>query len=214
MHLTISEIFLSIQGESSFAGLPCAFVRLAGCNLRCGYCDTRYALQGGTDMTFEAVFARLKALGCGLVEVTGGEPLAQQAVIPFLKALVKKGYRVLLETNGSLPVEQVPRNVVRIMDVKCPSSKMHRRNRLANLRLLGKQDEVKFVLSGERDYAYAKRIIRRYRLEERCSVLLSPVSGSRGLAAKTASWILRDKLNARLNLQLHRILWPKSKQGK
>lgn len=210
--LDVSEIFLSIQGESSFAGLPCVFVRLAGCSLGCSWCDTRYAWGKGRTMTQAQVLRRVRSFRADLVEVTGGEPLEQPGVYALLRALLKTHPRVLLETNGARDVSRVPRGVVKVLDVKCPSSGREKNNLWSNLRLLGPRDEVKFVVTDARDYRFARKVMKRHRLEER-RVLFSPLYG-RMPAARLASWILRDRLNVRLQVQLHKILWAPGRRGK
>ncbi len=204
--LSVSEIYGTIQGESSFAGLPCVIVRLAGCNLHCRYCDTPYARAGGTPMSVEDVLKKVAGLNTPLVEVTGGEPLMQEEVPALLGGLLSTGARVLLETNGSLPLDAVPDGVVRILDIKCPGSGETDGNRWENLALLSGGDQVKFVLCDRADYDWARDIISEHRLD-RFEVLLSPVWDTLE-PHRLAGWILEDGLNARLNLQLHRTIWP------
>lgn len=211
--LSISEIFLSIQGESTRAGLPCTFVRLAGCDVGCQWCDTPYAREGGEAMELAAVLARVKELDCPLVEVTGGEPLAQEGAITLLARLCEAGYQVLLETSGTVDIAGVDERVVRIVDVKCPSSGATDRMRWANMRLLRPADEVKIVLAGRTDYDFAKDVIARYDLTRRCTVLLGAVAGRLALADLSA-WILADRLPVRLNVQLHKIIWPAEERGR
>lgn len=207
MELNVHEIFASIQGESTRAGEPCAFVRLAGCNLRCAWCDTTYALEGGAPMTLDAVLARVREIDLELVEITGGEPLIQSASIPLMQSLVDEDFTVLLETNGTIDLAGVPDDVARIMDVKCPSSAMSAKNRLANLDLLGRRDEVKFVMADRADYEWARELVRgNRRFEHVHAVHFTPVSGRLELAA-LADWILADKLGVRLGFQLHKLIW-------
>lgn len=212
MKLFISEIFKSIQGESSFAGKACAFVRLAECNLSCAWCDTRYAWRNGKGMGIREILGKVRRLKCPRVEITGGEPLLQEGVFLLLDRLVRAGYTVLLETNGSLLLKRVPRRVHVIMDIKTPSSGMAARNSLDNLRFLKKSDEVKFVVADRGDLRFAENLIRKYRLDRRFSVLVSPVAGRMALR-RAAAWCLRKGLDVRLNLQIHKIIWPSGGRG-
>jgi 7-carboxy-7-deazaguanine synthase len=205
--LRINEIFHSIQGESTSAGEPCVFVRLAGCNLRCGWCDTAYAFHDGREMSVGQVLDRVEGYGCRMVEVTGGEPLLQAEVMPLLAALVERGHEVLLETGGSLPISRVPEGVRRIVDVKCPGSGESHRNRWENLDELRDGDELKFVLANREDYLWAVGQIGARGLAGRCPLLFSPVHGDLD-AAELARWMLEDRLQVRLQLQLHKVLWP------
>lgn len=206
--MKISEIFKSIQGETSYAGLPCVFVRLAGCNLRCSWCDTAYAYSGGIDLSADRVMEEVVESGVRLAAITGGEPLLQRdEVCGFAEKLLKQGYTVLIETNGSLPLAGVPEGAVRIMDIKCPSSGMSAQNLWENIDYLDEKDEVKFVLDSAEDYTWARGIIRKFELCGRCEVLLSPVRGGGMPPADLARRMLADGLSARLQLQLHKILW-------
>ncbi|MCD6365465.1 MAG: radical SAM protein [Planctomycetes bacterium] len=192
--LTVSEIFLSIQGESTRAGLPCSFVRLAGCNLRCKWCDTPYAqlASNGDEISIEDIFARIEELACKRVEVTGGEPLIQPGALELLQKFCDAGYETLLETNGSLDISAVDERVVRIVDLKCPSSGEESKNRPQNIPLLTRRDEVKFVLAGRADYEFAVRAVKEYSLIGRCgAVIFSPVR-LRLEPAELAGWILAD----------------------
>lgn len=210
--LKINEIFKSIQGESSYMGLPCAFVRLTGCNLRCGYCDTAYAFYQGREMSVEEIVAAVDAYQTGLVEITGGEPLLQAEVHDLMGALVQKNYTTLLETGGSLSVKDVPEAVVKIMDLKCPGSGEVSKNNFDNLRWLTPRDEVKFVILDRADYEWSRDAIRRYGIDQKASVLFSPVFDK--LELKTlAEWILRDRLPVRLQTQLHKFIWDKNAIG-
>jgi len=211
--LRVSEIFYSLQGESTRAGRPCAFVRLAGCNLRCAWCDTAYARQGGQAMTIPQILDRLKAWPIRLVEVTGGEPLLQAATGELLGALCDAGYEVLLETNGTVDLSAVDRRVGRIVDVKCPSSGEHDKTRWENLAALGPRDEVKFVVADRGDFDYACDVVRRHHLLQRCPVTVSPVFG-RLQPATLAEWILQAAIDVRLGLQLHKLLWPDATRGR
>ncbi len=211
--LQISEIFYSIQGESSFAGYPCLFFRLAGCNLRCTYCDAKYAYEEpASATTIAALLAEAARHPNALIEITGGEPLLQEAVYPLMEALLAAGRTVLLETNGSLSIERVPREVVKILDLKCPDSGMAEKMDLSNLALLAPHDEIKFVLSSRSDYDWARTMMAEHRLAEKAKLILSPVIG-RLAPALLAEWLMADALPARLQLQLHTLLWPGMQRG-
>ena len=211
--LRIHEIFHSIQGESSHAGRPCAFVRLTGCQMRCVWCDTAYAFYEGEWLALDAIVARVRELGCPLVEITGGEPLLQPAVHPLMSRLCDEGFEVLLETGGGLDIGGVDSRVRRIVDVKCPGSGEAASNRWENLALLRAGDELKFVLAGEEDYRWAKRVIAERALAARGLPLLSaPVWGALE-PRQLAEWSLRDRLPVRLNLQQHKILWGPETRG-
>ena len=205
--LHVNEIFCSIQGESSHAGWPCVFVRLAGCNLRCVWCDTAYAFHEGTEMTVAQVLSEVARYPCRLAELTGGEPLLQEDAVPLMEELLARGYRVLLETGGSLPLDAVPADVVRIVDVKCPGSGEVERNRWDNLDRLRAGDEVKFVVADREDYLWAARQVRERDLSARAGVLFSPVHDvlDPGVLAR---WVLDDALPVRVQVQLHKVLWP------
>jgi 7-carboxy-7-deazaguanine synthase len=211
--LTVNEIFYSIQGESTHAGEPCVFVRLTACDLRCSWCDTAYAFYEGRKQSVAEVIAEIERFGCRLVEVTGGEPLLQDDVFPLMESLLERGYSVMLETGGHRPVEKVPPAVAKIVDVKCPASGEAEKMHWANLESLTERDEVKFVIKDRRDYDYAREVIGRYDLSTRCgAVLLSPVHGA--LEPKALSeWMLEDHVAARLQLQLHKLLWPDRERG-
>ncbi|MCK5341303.1 MAG: radical SAM protein [Desulfobulbaceae bacterium] len=210
--LLVSEIFYSIQGESSFAGLPCVFIRLAGCNLRCSYCDARYTYEeDGFEKTLDELIDCTGKRPHALVEITGGEPLLQENVYPLIDLLKEEGRTVLLETNGSIPLNRVPAGVIKIMDIKCPDSGMHEKTDFTNLTYLTKQDEIKFVLSSRDDYDWAIKTIERYGLKEK-NLLFSPVEG-RLQADRLAEWVLADTLSVRMQVQLHKVLWPDRKRG-
>jgi 7-carboxy-7-deazaguanine synthase len=210
--LTVNEIFHSIQGESTRAGLPCVFIRLTGCNLRCRWCDTAYAFHEGSSMSRPDILREVAAHGCRLVEVTGGEPLLQPEARDLMRDLVDAGYTVLLETGGSLPLDGIPDAVVRIVDVKCPGSGEATRNHWANLDSLRAHDEVKFVIADRADYEWARSQVTSRGLASRCAVLFSAVHG--GLDAGTmAGWILADGLDVRVQIQLHKLLWPGVERG-
>lgn len=211
--LTINEIFYSIQGESTYSGRPCVFVRLTACDLRCVWCDTPYAFTEGRKWTLDEAIAEVERHACDLVEVTGGEPLLQPGVYPLMQALVDRGKTVLLETGGHVPIDRVPAGVVRIVDVKCPGSGEAARNHWPNLDLVGRADEVKFVIADRADYEFARGVLGERRLAERVgAVLFSPVHGR--LEPKLlAQWILEDGLPVRLQLQLHKYIWGPEVRG-
>lgn len=204
--LRVNEIFYSLQGETSRAGLPTVFVRLTGCPLRCGYCDTAYAFSEGAPMELAAVLEQVAAFQPRYVTVTGGEPLAQKECPALLAALCDAGYSVSLETSGALDIGKVDPRVSRIVDVKTPGSGEVEKNCWTNLALLTPHDELKFVLCGEDDYIWAKRQLIEHRLSAKCPVLFSPVAGQLQ-PSLLADWILRDRLDVRFQLQLHKILW-------
>jgi 7-carboxy-7-deazaguanine synthase len=211
--LTINEIFHSIQGESTHAGRPCVFVRLTACDLRCSWCDTPYAFHEGRKMTMEEILARVDAYGCTLVEITGGEPLLQRDVYPLIDALLERGHEVLLETGGHHSIAQVPEQVRRIVDVKCPGSGEAARNHWPNLDALRAHDEVKFVIRDRADYEYARDVVKRHDLPPRvAAVLFSPVHGVLA-PVDLAAWILQDRLPVRLQLQAHKYIWGADVRG-
>jgi len=214
MDLRITEIFLSIQGESTHAGRPCAFVRLTGCPMRCVWCDSEYTFTGGTRISFEEIYARLKEFGCNLVEVTGGDPLAQKNVFPFITRLLDDGYEVLIETGGFFSTEKVDERAKIILDVKCPASGESERNYWANLESLrADRDEIKFVIADLNDWNFAKEIIAEYDLENRAKeILISPIFGIENLA-EIAETVSRSGLRVRLNLQLHKYIWGADVHG-
>ncbi|MGD8452342.1 MAG: radical SAM protein [Phycisphaerae bacterium] len=210
--LQVNEIFHSVQGEGTRVGARCVFVRLTGCHLRCSYCDTQYAFQGGDMLTTAEILERVRAYGCPTVEVTGGEPLLQQPVHPLLRQLADEYATVLLETCGAVSIADVDPRVVRIVDIKCPGSSQSDRNEWSNMELLTARDEVKFVVLNRTDYNWAKDVIARYDLLARCPVLIAPVFGVLEPVDLT-SWILEDRLDVRLGLQLHKVIWPATKMG-
>lgn len=211
--LTVNEIFYSIQGESTRIGRPCVFVRLTACDLRCSWCDTPYAFHEGAKRSLDEVIAEVERYDCPLVEITGGEPLLQDEVYPLMEQLLARGRTVMLETGGHRPITRVPRAVVKIVDVKCPASGEAGRNNWGNLDALAPHDEVKFVLQDRADYEFARDVIGRYDLPSRsAAVLLSPVHGV--LEPRLLSeWMLADHLPARLQLQLHKYIWPPDTRG-
>lgn len=211
--MVITEIFKSIQGESTFAGLPCVFVRLMGCNLRCHWCDTAYAFHGGQTMNPEQVLDRVRSMGGKLVELTGGEPLLQKETIGLADNLLAEGYRVLVETSGERYVGDLARPVVKIVDVKCPGSGESNKFEFANLDVLERKDQIKFVVLNEADYCYARDFLARYRLAEHVDeVILSPVFGQLP-PRQLAEWILRDNLAVRVGLQIHKFIWDPETHG-
>lgn len=211
--MRITEIFLSIQGESSRAGRPCVFVRTTGCNLRCVWCDTDYAFYGGRELSVAEVIQEVERIGrgCRLVELTGGEPLLQNDIGELARALLDRGYTVLCETSGSLDIDRVPRDVVRIMDIKCPGSGEVEANLWENLERLGPRDELKFVIRDRDDYEWALSVIEAHGLEGR-EVLFSPVWGELSLR-QLAEWMLQDNVPARLQTQLHKHVWGAQQAG-
>lgn len=212
--LRITEIFLSIQGESSHAGRPCSFVRLTGCPMRCVWCDSEYTFTGGEHIEFAEIFAKLDEFGCNLVEVTGGEPLAQRNVFPFITELCDRGYEVLIETGGYVSTEDVDPRAAIILDIKCPASGEAERNHWPNLeRLRADRDEVKFVVADLGDWEFAKETMMRYGLTERAKeVLISPVHGIENLS-DLAEAVSRSGLKVRLNLQMHKYIWGADARG-
>jgi 7-carboxy-7-deazaguanine synthase len=211
--LTVNEIFYSIQGESTHAGRPCVFVRLTACDLRCTWCDTPYAFDEGRKRTIDDVVQDVEAYGCPLVEVTGGEPLLQEDVYPLMDRLLVDGHTVLLETGGHRSIARVPREVVKIVDIKCPGSGEAAHNDWSNLERLAPHDQVKFVILDRADYEFARDVVRRHDLARRAAaVLLSPVHGVLDPQA-LSDWILEDRLPVRLQLQLHKIIWAPETRG-
>jgi 7-carboxy-7-deazaguanine synthase len=211
--LTINEIFHSIQGESTHAGRPCVFVRLTACDLRCRWCDTPYAFHEGRKMSVDDVIADVEARNCQTVEVTGGEPLLQADVYPLMQRLLDSGKTVLIETGGHRSIADVPAGVIRIMDVKCPGSGESDQNDWSNFAHLTKTDEVKFVIADRRDYEFAKEIVLRENLPARVNaVLFSPVHGE--LDPKQLSeWVIADRLDVRVQLQVHKYIWSPNTRG-
>lgn len=212
-HLQITEIFKSIQGESALAGTPCVFIRFTGCNLRCSYCDTTYAYEGGEKLSIEEILSKVAGYKSELVEITGGEPLLQDGVYPLIKTLIAEGKYILIETNGSIDVGRVQglkgsrgQGAKIIMDVKCPGSGMSGEMNWENLNKLGTDDEVKFVLNSREDYDWSKDIIKKYSLIGRCHISMSPAYNKLE-PAELSRWMLSDNMNIRLNLQLHKYIW-------
>jgi 7-carboxy-7-deazaguanine synthase len=211
--LRINEIFKSIQGESTWAGRPCVFVRLTGCNLRCSWCDTEYAFYEGKQMAVAEVVERVTSYGCDLVEVTGGEPLLQKGVRALFDSLLAQGRIVMVETSGERDLSAVDPRVIKIMDLKCPGSGECERNRWSNLEWLTSRDEVKFVIADRHDYEWAREITRKHNLASRVNaVLMSPVFG-RLKASELAAWVLEDQLRVRMQLQMHKHIWSPNARG-
>lgn len=211
--LTVNEIFHSIQGESTFAGEPCVFVRLTACDLRCSWCDTVYAFHEGRKMSVDEVVEEVARYQCATVEITGGEPLLQQDVYPLMSRLLQDGKRVMLETGGHRSIEHVPAGVIRIVDVKCPGSGESARMDWQNLQRLSPSDQVKFVIKDRQDYEFARDVVVREQLDKRAGcVLFSPVHGVMN-ARELAEWILSDRLPVRLQLQAHKYIWPPDTRG-
>jgi len=216
--MRITEIFYSIQGESSYAGLPCMFVRLTWCNLRCAWCDSEYTFRGGEEMSVDDVLRRVgeyrEKYGCRLVEVTGGEPLVQKReCVELVRRLCDDGYSVLIETGGSLDASVLDERAVKILDVKCPGSREAKRNYWPNLERLGARDEIKFVIADRADFDYAVEVINKYHLDARePAVLLSPVWGTVAWD-QLAEWVMQSGVRARMQLQMHKLIWGPDKQG-
>lgn len=217
--LRVNEVFYSVQGEGTRAGQRCAFIRLTGCHLRCTYCDTRYAFDEGDWMTLDEILDRVRGYGCPLVEVTGGEPLLQPDVYLLMERLLDEFKMVLLETSGTVSIAEVDPRIVRIVDFKCPSSGESERNDWSNVELLTPRDEVKFVIGTRADYEWARAVVCKHDLPARCAVLFSPVAALPGSDApalapsELARWLLEDRLDVRLSLQLHKIVWPARTRG-
>lgn len=210
--LKVNEIYHSIQGESSKSGLPYVFVRLTYCNLRCAYCDTEYAFYEGEDKSIEEIINEVKKYNCKLVEVTGGEPLVQKESMDLMKRLCDEGFDVMLETGGSLTIKDVDERVMIVMDLKCPSSKMEKKNLYENIHFLKPTDELKFVIGNKEDYEWSKEIISRYDLQDKCETLFSVVFGELE-PLSLVNWIIEDKLDVRYQLQMHKYIWHPETKG-
>ena len=210
--MRVTEIFHSIQGESTFVGQPCVFIRLTGCPLRCAWCDTEYAFYGGNEQSMEDILGKVESYGCRLVEITGGEPLAQSDAVPLITKLCEQGYDVLIETSGAIDTAAVDTRAHVILDVKCPGSGMSDRMHWPNLDRLSMKDEAKFVLADRADYEWARQVLERHELATRCTVLMSPVFGSLD-PRQLAEWVLADRLPVRLQLQLHKLIWAPDMSG-
>ncbi|MEN6320282.1 MAG: radical SAM protein [Syntrophaceae bacterium] len=209
--LKVNEIFYSIQGESSYAGRPCVFVRLTGCNLRCSYCDTRYAYEEGQNLTIGEIVRRVTSYQCRLVEITGGEPLIQKKTFDLIYELLENNFVVILETNGSIDISPVDKRCVKIVDVKCPSSGEVKKNYLDNLKKLSERDEIKFVIGSEEDYLYAKKIMVLIDNKKKPPIL-SPVYNIMD-PKRLAEWVLADHIDVRIQIQLHKIIWGPEMRG-
>ena len=211
--LTINEIYHSIQGESTWAGEPCVFVRLTFCDLRCNYCDTEYAFYEGKKQTLQEIATAVEAFKCPLVEITGGEPLLQKNVLPLMTMLIENGLTVLLETSGAHDISKIDRRVHRIMDLKTPGSGEAHRNLFSNIEHLTQRDEVKFVIGSREDYQWSREQLQHYNLSNRCrAVLFSPIFG-RIAPREIVEWILADKLSVRFQLQMHKFIWAPAQRG-
>ena len=212
MSLKINEIYLSIQGESTHTGKPCIFIRLTYCNLRCTYCDTEYAFYDGNDMEIHEIINKIKQWDFNLVEITGGEPLFQEECIDLLNELIKQNYEVMLETGGSLPISDVPHDVIKIVDFKCPSSGMEKKNLWSIVNDLKHHDEVKFVIGDREDFNWANDMLCKYSLSEKCTVLFSPKFNEIE-PSLIIEWILENKLPVRMQLQMHKHIWKPEARG-
>ena len=212
MSLKVNEIYYSIQGESTHVGRPCIFIRLTYCNLRCTYCDTEYAFYEGKDIEIPEIMAEIKQWNCNLVEVTGGEPLFQDECVHLLNELTHQNYEVLLETGGSLSISDVPIEIVRIVDFKCPSSGMEKKNLWSIVNDLQPHDEVKFVIGDREDFDWAKEMLNKYSLNEKCSILFSPTFGKID-PSLIVEWILEGDIPVRMQLQMHKHIWESEEKG-
>ena len=210
--MKVCEIFSSIQGESSFAGLPCTFIRLTGCNLRCSYCDTSYAYYEGQELTADEIIREVQRTGINLVEITGGEPLLQNESHLLIKQLIDEGYKVLVETNGSQDIKKIAKKAIVILDIKTPGSGMSKEMDFTNLDYIKSSDEIKFVITNREDYEWSKDIIQKYKLMEKCKLLFSPAFGTLP-PENLAKWIIGDKLKIRFNLQLHKYIFSAEQRG-
>ena len=212
MKLKINEIFHSIQGESSYTGLPCIFIRLTYCNLRCSYCDTEYAFYEGSDMTIKEILNKIGKYQTNLVMVTGGEPLIQKGCIDLMNQLLKKKYDVMIETSGSLSLNKVPKDVIKIVDFKCPTSNMMDKNDWTIIKDINQTDEIKFVIGNREDYDWSKEMIKNYNLNKICPILFSPVYDNIDIQ-DLSQWILEDGIKVRLQIQLHKHIWDADAKG-
>ena len=213
MNLKVNEIFYSIQGESVHAGLPCVFIRLTGCNLRCRYCDTQYAFYEGSNMSVAHILEQVNSLGGDLVEITGGEPLAQEQTPTLVQALLEGGYEVLMETNGSLDIDRVDSRCSRIMDIKCPSSGEHVKNDPDNLKRLTANDQVKFVIGDRDDFLFAAQFMSSLPVDLHADRILFSTVADQLSPGQLAAWMLESRIKARLQLQLHKVIWPDRDRG-
>ncbi|MBU2639130.1 MAG: radical SAM protein [Nanoarchaeota archaeon] len=209
--LNISEMFFSLQGEGIFSGLPTVFIRTMGCNLQCNWCDTKYAYSGGEKINIKEILAKLKNMKTKRVCITGGEPLLQPPIYKLMKILIDKGYNLSIETNGSFDISKIPKKVSTAMDIKCPSSKESKKMNFKNLEILKKKDQCKFVIKDEKDYNYAKKIINTNKLISKTNVIFIPLEGIK--AKKLVNLILKDNLDVRFSLQLHKTIWGSKRRG-
>ena len=210
--LKVNEIFLDIQGESTWIGKPCVFVRLTGCDLRCSYCDTKYAYHKGKQYNLNDVIRKVRSFGCSLVEITGGEPLLQPETPKLVQKFLDDGFSVLIETNGTLDISTINPHAVRIMDIKCPGSGEHTKNNLNNINFIHPHDNIKFVITDRKDYIWAKKILKKFELSKRCEVLFSPAID--WLPPKRlANWIVEDVLPVRFQPQLHKLIKSRKIKG-
>ena len=210
--LEVTEIYKSVQGESTYMGLPCIFIRLTGCNLRCVWCDTTHAFHDGKKLSIHQIIDKVKSYDIKLVEITGGEPLLQKEVFPLMESLLKNEFKVMLETSGSLAINNVPAKVIKIIDLKCPGSGEENKNLWENLNHLTSTDEIKFVIADKTDYEWSKKVLQDYELDKKVSVLFSPVFEKLKLKDLT-EWILEDNLPVRLHTQLHKYIWDQKTIG-
>ena len=210
--LEVTEIYKSIQGESTYMGRPCVFVRLTGCNLRCVWCDTTHAFYDGKNLSIDQIIDQVKSYSINLVEITGGEPLLQKEVFPLMESLLKNKFQVMLETSGSLPIKNVPAEVIKILDLKCPGSGEENKNLWENLNHLGSADEIKFVIADRVDYEWSKKVLQDYKLDKKNPILFSPVFKKLKLKDLT-EWILEDNLPVLLHTQLHKHIWDQKTIG-
>ncbi len=213
MSLIVNEIFHSIQGESLYTGLPCIFIRLTGCNLRCTYCDTEYAYTEGENKNIESIIKEIEQYNCSLVELTGGEPLLQEKTPLLIEKLLILGYKVLIETNGSIDIGELNKNCIKIIDIKCPSSGESQKINSNNISKLSHLDQLKFVIKDKNDYDFTKSFLQKYKPEiPQSNILLSTAAGELA-PAELAEWIIEDGLNVRLQMQMHKIIWPNIDRG-
>lgn len=210
--LEVTEIYKSVQGESTYMGLPCVFIRLTGCNLRCIWCDTPHAFHDGKKLSIHQIIDEVKSYDINLVEITGGEPLLQKEVFPLMESLLKNKFKVMLETSGSLAINNVPAKVIKIIDLKCPGSGEENKNLWENLNHLTSIDEIKFVIADKTDYEWSKKVLQNYELDKKVPVLFSPVFEKLKLKDLT-EWILKDNLPVRLHTQLHKYIWDQKTIG-
>ncbi len=210
--MKICEIFTSIQGESSYAGMPCTFIRMAGCNLRCPYCDTTYAFDGGIELTENEIINEVALIGVNLVAITGGEPLLQEGTFHLIERLISEGHKVLVETNGTLSIKDIDSRAIIILDIKTPGSGMWEDMDMSNLDYIKPSDEIKFVITDRADYEWSKGMVHKYKLKSKCHVLFSPAFGML-TPELLIRWMLEDRLDVRLNLQMHKYIYGSDRRG-